>query len=191
MLLVFLSANLIQAQVPCPDAAIINGGGNKLTVSYDTSIDCPNMPNTVTTSENGGATWTLSNCSASNDTAFYNLTSGTAPGVGGTFNIDSGFDSSCSYTDSVLPISDFELLNASLSVYPNPLTKNNILNLKFTFSTSAKISVYNVTGKLALVDEINNAENKELDTSKLTNGVYMLKISTDNASITRKVIIMK
>jgi hypothetical protein len=126
-----------------------------------------------------------------NDTAFYNLDSGTPPPVGGTFTIDTGFDTSCSYSDSVLPISDFELLNASLSVFPNPLMKNNILNLKFTLNTSAKIFIYNVTGKLVLVDEITNAENKQINTSALTNGIYMLKISTDNASTTRKVVIMK
>ena len=182
--------NQINAE-PCPDAAIINGGGTKLTVSYNTAIDCPNMPNTVTTSENGGATWTLSNCLPSQDTAFYSLTSGTAPAVGGTFTIDTGFDSSCSYNDSVLPISDYELLNASVSVYPNPLMKSNILNLKFALNTSAKISVYNVTGKLTLEDQINNSESKQIDTSALTNGVYFLKISTENASTTRKVVIMK
>jgi len=190
LLLALLSFNQISA-VPCPDAAIINGGGNKLTISYNTAIDCPNLPNTVTTSENGGATWTLSNCSGGNDTAFYNLTSGTAPAVGGTFTIDTGFDSSCSYSDSVLPISDYELLNASLSVYPNPLTKSNILNLKFTYNTSAKILIYNVTGKLALTDEINNGDSKQIDTSVLSNGIYMLKITTDDASTTRKLVIMK
>ena len=190
LLFALLGFNQLSA-LPCPDAAIVNGGGTKLTISYNTAIDCPGLPNTVTTTENGGATWTLSNCSAGNDTAFYNLTSGTAPAVGGTFTIDTGFDSSCSYSDSVLPVSDFELLNASLSVYPNPLMKGNFLNLKFALNTSAKISIYNLTGKLTFVEEINNVESMQIDTSALPNGVYFLKVSTDNASATRKVVIMK
>jgi len=177
--------------VPCPNTATVNGGGTKLTITYDTAIDCVNMPGSITTSENGGATWTLSSCLTSQNTAFYNYDSGTAPDVGGTLTIDSGFDASCSYDNSVLPISDYELLKASVSVYPNPLTKNNILNLKFGFNTSAKISIYTVTGKLALKDEINNTDSKQMDVSALTNGIYFLKISTDNASITRKVVIMK
>lgn len=177
--------------VPCPEIATINGGANKITVDYDPgTIDCPNMPNTITTLENGGATWTLSSCIPAQNTAFYNLTSGTAPAVGGTFTIDTGFDSSCTYNNSVLPISDFELSVGSMNIYPNPLMKNNILNLKFGLNISAKISIYNVTGKLALVDEINNSDNKQIDTSSLTNGIYFLKISSDNASTTRKVVIM-
>jgi len=188
LLLALLSFNIMSAE-SCPDAAIINGGGTKITISYNTPINCAGLPAMITTT--GGAVWVFSNCSAGNDTAFYNLDSGTPPPVGGTFTIDSGFDTSCSYNNSVLPISDYELLNASLNVYPNPLSKSDILNLKFTINTSAKISVYNVTGKLALVDEINNAESKQIKTSALSNGIYMLKISTDDATITRKFVIMK
>lgn len=175
--------------VPCPNTAVVNGGGTKITISYDDPIDCDNLPLLITTT--GGAEWSLSNCSGVNDTAFYNLVTGTPPPVGGTFTIETGFDSSCTFSDSVLPISDFELSVGSMNIYPNPLMKNNILNLKFGINTSAKIFIYNVTGKLALIDEINNSDSKQIDTSSLTNGIYFLKISSDNASTTRKVVIMK
>jgi hypothetical protein len=51
--------------------------------------------------------------------------------------------------------------------------------------------MYNVTGKLVYVGEVSNKESKEVDTRNLSNGIYMLKISSDNASTTRKVVIMK
>jgi len=188
LLVTLLSFNQISAE-PCPDSAVVNGGGNKITLSYNTPINCAGLPASITTS--GGAVWSLSNCIVSQNTAFYGLDSGTPPPVGGTFTIDTGFDTSCSYSDSVLPISDFELLNASLSVYPNPLMKNNILNLSFALNTSAKIYIYNVTGKLALSDEINNAESKQINTTTLTNGMYFLKLVTDNASTTRKIVVIK
>jgi hypothetical protein len=38
---------------------------------------------------------------------------------------------------------------------------------------------------------VNNQDSKEIDANALTNGIYMLKISTSNASTTRKVVIMK
>jgi len=183
-----LSFNGMSA-LPCPNTAVVNGGGTKITISYDDPIDCLNLPPLITTT--GGAQWSLSNCSGGNDTAFYNLDMGTPPPVGGTFTIETGFDSSCTFSDSVLPISDFELLTGSLNVYPNPLMKNNTLNLKFGLNISAKISMYNVTGKLALVDEINNSDSKQINTSSLNNGIYFLKISNDNVSTTRKVVIMK
>ena len=87
--------------------------------------------------------------------------------------------------------SDFEFLNATLKVYPNPLTKDNHLNVKFATIITAKIQIFDVTGKLAITDEIDNVKSKQINTSVLTNGVYFLRLFTDNTSITRKVIIMK
>lgn len=191
LFLLFLFGFNQMSAFPCPDSAVINGGGNKITITYNAPLaDCNSLPSSITTSD--GAQWDLSNCvSGSNNVAFYDYVSGGAPAPGGTFTIDTGFDASCTYSDSVLPISDFQLLNASLTVYPNPLTKDNVINLKFALNTSAKISIYTVTGKLALKDEINNAESKQIDASALTNGMYFLKIATDKASTTRKVVIMK
>ncbi len=189
LLAIVFSFNEINAQEPCPDSATINGGGSKMTVTYDGSINCAGMPLIITTT--GGASWSLSNCVAGNNTAFYNLDSGTPPPIGGTFQIDTGFDAVCNYNDSVLPISDFEFLNAILTVYPNPLMKDNQLNLKFEVNTTAKIFIYDVTGKLAVTDEMNNVRRKEINTSNLTSGVYFLRLATDNTTITRKVIINK
>jgi hypothetical protein len=76
-------------------------------------------------------------------------------------------------------------------VYPNPLTSGNSIKLVFGLPITAKLSIYNVTGKLVLSDMVNNQDSKEIDANALTNGIYMLKISTSNASTTRKVVIMK
>ena len=191
LLATFFSFNQINAQEPCPDSAVINGGGSKMTVTYTAPINCGTMPDPITTAGPDPATWSLSNCVAGNNTAFYTLVSGTPPPIGGTFTIDTGFDAVCDYNDSVLPISDFDFLNSTLKIYPNPLTKNNELNLKFAINTTAKIYMYDVTGKLAVMDEVNNVSIKQINTSVLTNGVYFLRLVTDNTTITRKVIIMK
>lgn len=74
LLAIAFSFNQINAQEPCPDSATINGGGSKMTVTYDAPINCANMPATITTGT-GTATWSLSNCVAGNNTAFYDLDS--------------------------------------------------------------------------------------------------------------------
>jgi hypothetical protein len=38
---------------------------------------------------------------------------------------------------------------------------------------------------------MSNDDKKEVNTNTLSNGIYMLKISTDDASTTRKVVVMK
>lgn len=178
--------NLISAE-PCPESAIITNSGLTLIVTY-TTINCPGMPASVTV---GANTYDTPICLPGSNLAIYALSTGTAPADTGTLTIDAGFDTVCNYSDSVLPIGDFEFLNATFKVYPNPLLKDNQLNVKFAINATAKIYMYDVTGKLAVADEINNANSKQINTSALTNGVYFLRMVTENTTITKKVIVMK
>ena len=70
------------------------------------------------------------------------------------------------------------------------MNENN-LNIKLATNISAKINLYDLTGKLALSSEINNASTKQINTTSLTNGVYLLRMVTETTIITRKVVIMK
>ncbi len=172
---------------PCPDSAIITNSGATLVVTY-VDITCGNMPASVTV---GTTTYNLAFCDDVNNLAIYTHSTGPFPPDTGTFTIDGGFDTPCNYNDSVLPISEYTLLNATLKVYPNPLMKDNNLNIKLATNISAKINLYDLTGKLALSSEINNASSKQINTTSLTNGVYLLRMVTETTIITRKVVIMK
>ena len=188
MALIF-SFNQISAQEPCPDSATISNNAKLLTLSYDDppGVDCISMPAEIRTTN---AIWAFKNCHTGNNSAFYDLVTGSEP-AGGTLSIILGFDGVCDYVDSVLPISDFEFLNATLKLYPNPLMNGNQLNIEFAINTSAKVYLYDVTGKLAFIDEMDNVRRKQINTSSLTNGVYFLKLDVDDVIITRKVIVMK
>jgi hypothetical protein len=172
---------------PCPDSAIITNSGATLVVTY-VDITCANMPDPVTV---GTTTYNLSFCDDVNNLAVYSHSSGPFPSDSGTLTIDTGFDTVCNYTDSVLPISDFTLLNSTLKLYPNPLINGDNLNIKLATNVSAKINLYDLTGKLAMSSEMNNARSKDLNTTGLTNGVYLLRLVSETAVITRKVVIMK
>ena len=187
LLAIAFSFNQINAE-PCPASAIIASSGTKLVLSYDSGTSlCGERPDTVTVDVS--TVFVLSSCN--DDVSVYNHTSGPLLADTGNLTIITGFDTICNYTDSVLPIEDFEFLNATFKVFPNPLMKDSQLTVKFATNITAKIYMYDVTGKLAVTDEIDNVNSKQINTSNLTNGVYFLRLVTDNTTITKKVIIMK
>ena len=76
--------------------------------------------------------------------------------------------------------------NINLSIYPNPTQGNLLIN---TFEKIISISVCNIVGK----EVISNAKfnNYQLDLNQLSNGIYLIRISTENGKITKKIILSK
>ena len=77
-------------------------------------------------------------------------------------------------------IEEFELNN--FKAYPNPA--NNVLNVKY--NGEANISIFNVIGKEIQSTNVN--QEKTINISNLTTGVYFLKISDGRATAIRKFI---
>ncbi len=76
------------------------------------------------------------------------------------------------------------------AMYPNPA--KDIVNLKFnqSFSNLINIDTYNIQGKLVLSSKLQLKNNSsKLDVSKLTSGLYLLKIVDGERSITKKLFI--
>jgi len=72
---------------------------------------------------------------------------------------------------------------SQLSLYPNPssdiITINTPSGVEITSTT-----LYNLLGKIVL----NNTNNNQINLSDLPTGVYILNITTDNGSISKKVV---
>lgn len=185
LLAIAFSFNQINAQVICPAGGTIDDGTQIFFLNAP-GVDCDDMPLSIIVDEE---TFILQTpCSGPFST--YDLDPGTA--ISDPFTVTDGFTNvPCTYTSGVLPIEDFEFLNATFKVFPNPLMKDSQLTVKFATNITAKIYIYDVTGKLAVTDEIDNVNSKQINTSNLTNGVYFLRLVTDNTTITKKVIIMK
>jgi hypothetical protein len=81
-------------------------------------------------------------------------------------------------------LSTDEIALNRLSVYPNP-TSNNIKIV--SEKVMNQVTVYNLFGQTVFTKKI-DAENATIDLSSFANGVYMLKISSDNSSIIKKII---
>ena len=77
-----------------------------------------------------------------------------------------------------------ELYPNEINFYPNPLKGNE---LKINTSQPLKIEIFNILGKRILMDHVYS--NKQLvDVSDLNIGIYMIKLSNMNQSITKKLI---
>lgn len=187
LLAIVFSFNQLNAQEPCAPSGSTDGNTIYLIYASGTS-NCGDRPVTITS---GASTFTLDAGACVDVLSVYNLSAGSPISPTDPFTIDTGFATSCTYSNTVLPVEEYEFLNAILKVYPNPLMKDNQLTVKLGTNITAKIYMYDVTGKLAITDEIDNISKKQINTSSLTNGVYFLRLVTDNTTITRKVIIMK
>lgn len=187
ILTAFISYQM-NAQEPCPEGGTTSLGGTQIIFSYAPATSfCVNRPLTITVE---ASTFSLDLGSCSETISVYNISSGPAI-VGQDFTVTSGFDSNCVYSSGTLPVDEYTFLNQNVKFYPNPVTSNRIIKLSFGLPIKGNVGIYDITGKQVFQDVFNNENKKEINVENLTNGIYMLKVSTENASITRKVVIMK
>lgn len=75
-----------------------------------------------------------------------------------------------------------------LSIYPNPV-QNGKQNIYITSKSNLtkKIEIYNVLGKQVFTAQLTG---KELNISELNSGVYILKVTENKTSESRKLVIM-
>ncbi len=136
----------------------------------------------ATTSGQNGSTITLS-------TGYTGLTTPVtfrfygwnAEGAGGTFSID---DVVISGNVTTLSAASFDNING-LKMYPNPLA-GNTLNITSAANAAMSVQIYDILGKeVVKADVVNNTVN----VAKLNAGVYIVKITEDGKTATRKLVI--
>jgi PKD repeat protein len=117
-----------------------------------------------------------------------------------TYNIyRSSQDMSLIYVNVVNPaiatgINATEAAEVAYSIVPNPSAGSFNLNLKGLSSANASISIYNLVGKLVYQSdsETNNGTLvKEVQLDGVANGVYFVKVNSDNHVFTKKLVINK
>ena len=75
-------------------------------------------------------------------------------------------------------------------MYPNPSTGTlYIVNSSLSKETS-QVQVLNAIGQTVLEETI-TSNYKNIDLSKLNNGVYFVKITSDKQSVTQRVVLSK
>ena len=92
-------------------------------------------------------------------------------------------------TNANLGLKSDTILEQSLQIYPNPNKGQFTLNYNGTEALQ-KLALYSVTGQLVKVVPLENFTNhKEINIPELKVGLYLLKIKTENAVATKKIII--
>jgi hypothetical protein len=85
--------------------------------------------------------------------------------------------------------------NLGLQIYPNPVHRN--CNIRYTLPQNTRVNIlmYDVTGRL-VKETINESQsigiyNKTFDMTNLPQGIYFIRLNTENHSDTKKIIFIK
>ena len=81
--------------------------------------------------------------------------------------------------DTSLNTSSFDEM--SISVYPNPV--KSILSIKNNSNSSlSKVTIYDITGKILVTQNMNESQTNSIDISEFTTGIYMILIEDINGN---------
>ena len=84
----------------------------------------------------------------------------------------------------VLSIKD-SFLNSKFRLFPNPV--KNILTIDSNNIEVSSVKIYNILGKQVLSQK--GLDNRELNISSLSSGLYVLKLDTDRGSLNKKIVV--
>ena len=104
-----------------------------------------------------------------------------------TMNDDFGYTEECSFEIIVDEYSDIENnTENAINISPNPT--NGFFNINCEQSKVSKIEIHDITGKIIYSNsEINNSL-LSININNKPNGIYFIKINTENNIITKKII---
>jgi hypothetical protein len=79
----------------------------------------------------------------------------------------------------------------NFQLFPNPSTGNFRINFNNDIDKNKNISILDVTGKLILEKNSINQKATEINANDLTNGIYFVKVTSNEKITINKVILQK
>lgn len=109
-----------------------------------------------------------------------------------TLTVSPATSLACANTDTT-GINEASWLNNAVSIYPNPTT--GVLNVDFTNlnNDNVKVSVFNIVGSEVFTSTtaVNGTAKEAIDMSSMSNGIYFVRVTAGNESMTSKVSVQK
>lgn len=93
------------------------------------------------------------------------------------------------YLESGVALSVERFNSFSFSLFPNPAKSLVTIRLNLTLDQNLNVNVYDVQGKRVTVSQSFNSETIELDTSKLSSGLYFVQLKSDVNTLVQRLII--
>jgi hypothetical protein len=119
-------------------------------------------------------------------------TTATATGLApGLYEVTVSDGSGCHLVDTVFvafPAGINETGNNIFSIYPNPASDVVYIKMTGSHSNSYSISVADMSGRIVIVNE---ASSGMINTSSLSDGIYVLKISTEVGNYTSRFVVQR
>jgi len=78
-----------------------------------------------------------------------------------------------------------EIEKSNFKLYPNPV--NEELNISFLKDTDGIMTIYNILGEEVLTKNVSGVSN-QINVSNLQSGIYLVNITSENSSVTKKVV---
>ncbi|MFD2541312.1 T9SS type A sorting domain-containing protein [Lacinutrix gracilariae] len=95
-----------------------------------------------------------------------------------------GFIHKYNFSSFNLSVNDNNILDDSLSIFPNPT--NSIITINSVKNSIFKVSIYDINGRFLF-----QTNNSSIDISDLPSSIYLLKIVLDNGNIINRKIVKK
>lgn len=181
-------------QITCPDSIKSNSTPEEPTFVLSNGQNGCNEVTWPTSILVDGLTYSYVSCSGGN--LKYVMDAGQTPPSSFEVTVDYGDGSVCDYDANGALISPtlsnttFETNDNQIKVYPNPIKSGNMLTISFNFK-EAKVEIFSLLGRLVYSADVNNLDKKEVNTSSFNDGIYLLRIKTNDTTITKKIIITK
>jgi beta-mannanase len=96
--------------------------------------------------------------------------------------------SSTSKMSQSLGVAENEEQQNKISIYPNPAANQLTVNIPSIISEKVSVEIIDVSGNIKISNKISAGENN-IDTSKLSDGIYIVAISSGNTITSQKLII--